>query len=284
MPHPESRPVTALYAYAVVRGAFDPAGAPSGIDDGPVSVVRAGDIGALVTPIDDTKYDPELVAQQSQDLAWLGLRAGAHDRVMTWAIDHGTVIPLPLFSLFRDQAGVQQMLGGRRAELEATLQRLGDAREYTVRAYRIDRALLAALSTYSPEVSDLESRAAQASPGQRYLLDRKLEDARRSELDRLGHEVAHQTFETLQAIACSAARDAVQSQPTSSGQAVLNASFLVPAADVEPFRMAVTRLIAELEPRGFRFEFTGPWAPYHFVGAPQPSEPQSAPTRGRRSA
>jgi hypothetical protein len=270
--------VSAFYAYAVVRGSFDPAGAPSGIDDGPVSIVRSGDIAAIVTPIDETKYDPALVAEHSQDLEWLAARASAHDRVMTWAVDHATVIPLPLFSLFYDAAGVQQMLARRRAELDETLQRLGDAREYTVRVYRLDQTLLASLSTHSREIADLESRAAQSSPGQRYLLDRKLEHARRAELERVSHEVAKAAFMALAAIARNSARDTVTSQPAAAGHAVLNASFLIAAPEVETFRGAVTELIADLGPRGFRFEFTGPWAPYHFVGASDDSS--AAPTAG----
>ena len=262
--------MTAFYAYAVVPGSFAPAGAPSGIDDGPVDVVRAGEIAALVTPIDEAKYDPALVAEMSQDLAWLGARASAHDQVMTWAVDQTTVIPLPLFSLFHDAAGVQQMLARRNGELRETLNRLRDAREYTVRIYRLDQPLLASLSLHSREIADLESRAAQASPGQRYLLDRKLEQARRAELERISHESANTAFETLSGFARSCARDAVTSQPAASGHAVLNASFLVGTADVEAFRLAVTRLMADLGSRGFSFEFTGPWAPYHFVGAPDP--------------
>ncbi len=259
--------MTAFYAYAIVRGSFDPEGAPSGVDDGPVAVVRSGDIAAIVTPIDETKYDPALVAEQSQDLEWLGDRASAHDRVMTWAVDHAAVIPLPLFSLFHDAAGVQQMLARRRVELDETLQWLGDAREYTVRVYRLDQALLALLSTHSHEIADLESRAAQASPGQRYLLDRKLEQARRAEIERVGYEVAKAAFTVLAAIARSSVRDAVASQPAAPGHAVLNASFLIAGPQVEAFRLAVTGLVADFGPRGFRFEFTGPWAPYHFVGA-----------------
>ena len=185
---------------------------------------------------------------------------------MTWAVDHATVIPLPLFSLFHDTAGVQQMLARRRVELDETLQRLGDAREYTVRVYRVDQTLLASLSTHSREIADLESRAAEASPGQRYLLDRKLEHARRAELERVGHDVAKAAFSALAPIARSSVRDAVASQPAATGHAVLNASFLIAAPEVEAFRLAVTGLVTDFGARGFRFEFTGPWAPYHFVG------------------
>jgi hypothetical protein len=50
-----------------------------------------------------------------------------------------------------------------------------------------------------------------------------------------------------------------------AGTAVLNASFLLAHGHEEAFRGELTALVNEHEPRGFRFEFTGPWPPYHFV-------------------
>ena len=276
--------VTALYAYAIVPASLDPTTAPSGIDDGPVVTVRAGDIAALVTPIDEAAYDPELVAARSQDLTWLGARAAAHDRVITWAVDLETVIPLPLFSLFRDSDGVRRMLARRGAELGS------DAARYRRRP-RVHRASVPSgraapgrAGRAEPEVAELEARASNASPGQRYLLERKLDQTRREELERVGRETADEVFAALGGIARATARDPVASQPAAAGHAVLNAAFLVAVRDVEAFRSTVTQLVERRGPEGFRFEFTGPWAPYHFVRTPgdgqatrRPSTPRDSP-------
>ncbi len=272
--------MTALYAYAIVPASLDATTAPSGIDDGPVVTVRAADIAALVTPIDEAAYDPDVVAARSQDLTWLGAHAAAHDRVLTWAIDQESVIPLPLFSLFRDGDGVRQMLARRGAELGQTLRDIGDAREYTVRVYRLDAQLRVALAARSAEVAELEARASNASPGQRYLLERKLEQTRGEELERVGRETADEVFAALGGIARVTARDPVASQPAAAGHAVLNAAFLVAARDVEAFRSAVTQLMERRGPEGFRFEFTGPWAPYHFVRTPGDGQATTPSTPG----
>src|SRR5438874_1458678 len=58
------------------------------------------------------------------------------------------------------------------------------------------------------------------------------------------------------------AADAVDSR----GSMVLNAAFLVAPAKLEPFQIALTDLVARHSAVGFRFDFTGPWPPYHFVG------------------
>jgi hypothetical protein len=52
------------------------------------------------------------------------------------------------------------------------------------------------------------------------------------------------------------------------GTMVLNAAFLVSPDQLESFQKTLTKLVAERGEQGFRFDFTGPWPPYHFVGEP----------------
>ena len=55
-------------------------------------------------------------------------------------------------------------------------------------------------------------------------------------------------------------------EPAPKTAAILNAAYLVSRDAPEPFQARLTDLIHKFEPLGFRFEFTGPWPPYHFVG------------------
>jgi hypothetical protein len=50
-----------------------------------------------------------------------------------------------------------------------------------------------------------------------------------------------------------------------AGTMVLNAAFLVATPGYEAFQRALTELVDRDGPRGFRFDFTGPWPPYHFA-------------------
>jgi hypothetical protein len=172
-----------------------------------------------------------------------------------------------MFSLFRNREGVSGMLRERREALVRTLDRVRNRQEYGVRLFRIDDALTTHLAELSPRIADLERSAAAASPGQRYLLMRKLETERAEELRRVGSGVAQQSLDTLARHAVASALDALPRRPMDgmAGTAVLNASFLLERSAAEPFRRALTALVEEHEPRGFRFEFTGPWPPYHFV-------------------
>jgi hypothetical protein len=46
---------------------------------------------------------------------------------------------------------------------------------------------------------------------------------------------------------------------------VLNAAFLVAPDRLSDFQRELTDIVEREQPNGFRFDFTGPWPPYHFV-------------------
>jgi hypothetical protein len=254
-----------LYVYSVVPRGIDVAGAPAGLDYGRVSLLIEGDIAAVVSAVDSTYADG--LDERLADVRWLGPRAAAHDAVLTWASDAGPVVPLPLLSLFRSEDAVRAMLRERHGELTSLMDYVGRGREYGVRVFRIDEELRAALAELSEAVHGLEREvAAASSPGQSYLLGRKLETAKKDELRRLSRDVASGALDALSSRSIAAVEDPL---PAPSGDhvgiAVLNASFLVAHDRVDEFRGAVTELVQRHHGRGFRVEFTGPWPPYHFA-------------------
>jgi len=255
-----------LYVYGVVPATFDATRAPEGVEDAAVSLVRDGELAALVSRVDATDYAAERLERATADVPWLGARAAAHDRVLTWASDRAPVVPLPIFSLFVDEARVAAMLRDRADTLRPLLARVAAGREYTLRVYREDEPLLAALGTLSPEIGALERAVAAASPGQRYLLGRKLESERKLELRRVGVAVARDVHAAASASSLAVALDPLPPAERARGDTlVLQAAYLVAPAALDAFRAALTDADARYGGRGFRFEFTGPWPAYHFV-------------------
>jgi hypothetical protein len=173
-----------------------------------------------------------------------------------------------MFTLFSHSDAVRAMLRERREPLVAALERVRGAREYTVRVFQSGEPVNdEVLASSSPRIAELEKLAADATPGQRYLLERKLEKARREERSRSGAVVAGDVASTLAAHSVDLVRS--QLPPVADGdgaaRAVLDASFLVKLERVDELRAALGALVAQYEPRGFRFEFTGPWPAYHFA-------------------
>jgi Gas vesicle synthesis protein GvpL/GvpF len=256
------------YVYGVVGSSAETATAPKGIDGGSVSLIPNGDVAALITSVSADDYAPDKVETLTGDVAWVSDRATAHDRVLTWASDAGAVIPFPMWTLFSDAKGVSSMLSKRMNELQRTFERIRDGREFIVRVYVQSGVLKGHLAEHSAELTSLEAQAAKATPGQKYLLERKIENLRRDAGRDLTGKVANEIHDALS----GAAMETVREQPVNSGapreqgRAILNASFLVAPGRVVEFQRQLTAMVNKYEPSGFKFDFTGPWPPYHFVG------------------
>lgn len=256
-----------LYVYGFVPSDVDAADVPPGLDGTAVTAVREGGVAALVSRLPAAAYARAEIEPRLGDVAWLGPRAVAHDAVVTWAGERGAVIPLAMFTFYSNADALSAMLRERSEDLAAVLARLGPAQEYAVRVFRVEPDLARHLGALSPQIAQLEAQAQAAPPGQRYLLERKIESARRAEAQRVAGAVAREAFDALAVYALEAVTEPPPRQEGTHGAAVLNAFFLVRRDALDPFRAALTALADKYDARGFRFEFTGPWPPYHFVRA-----------------
>ena len=255
------------YVYGIVRTSFDVARAPSGLDDVSVELRATGNLAALVSRLDGEVYAPERIERSTEDVEWLAPRAVAHDRVLTWASDRGPVVPLPIFSLFSSGEAVARMLDERHGELNEALERAGSGREYTLRVYRIDAELTKSAADLSPRLAELRDAAATATPGQRYLLERKLDTERKNELHSIGSRVSRDVIDSLRRFAIDTSRSRIAPPGARAADAalILDAAFLVAPERLEQFQRELTDIVGRYAARGFRFEFTGPWPVYHFV-------------------
>ena len=255
------------YVYGVVPASFDVARAPGGLDDMSVELCAAGDLAALVSRLDGERYAPAAVERATEDVEWLAPRAVSHDRVLTWASDHGPVVPLPIFSLFSGAGTVQKMLDDRRGQLNAAIKRAASGREYALRVYRIDAELAKSAVDFSPRLAELRDAAASASPGQRYLLERKFDNERKNELQSIAAKVSREVVDSLRPLAVDATQSRIVPGGSRAADAalILDAAFLVTPSGLEEFQRELTNVVGRYSARGFRFDFTGPWPVYHFV-------------------
>jgi len=256
------------YVYGVVPREFDLDRAPGGLDDASLELCEAGEVAAIVSRLDGREYAPSAVEQSTENVEWLAPRAVAHDRVLTWASDHGPLVPLPIFSLFSGAPAVQGMLRERRAQLESALRRAASGREYALRVYRIDSELTKAAPELSPRLAELQDAAAAASPGQRYLLERKLDVERKNELHSIGSRIAREVVDRLRPLSIDTSESRIAprgARSTADAALILDAAFLVEPQGLEKFQRELSAIVERHQAHGFRFDFTGPWPLYHFV-------------------
>ncbi len=253
-----------LYGYAPADAAV--AGVPAGIDEHPVEPVAAGGVLALISRLPAHAYAARVLERRLEDLDWVAQRGLAHERVVAWFVDHSGILPAPLFTLFSSVDALRADAERRSDEIRATLDRFAGLREWDVKlAYRAD-ALARNAAAVSDEVRALDAEIAAATPGHRFLLERKRAELVKSEVAHAAHRLAGGVFDELR----GAARDAVRLKLPQTGATlpvVLSAALLVPRED-EPRVLDWLRGRADaLRALGMELEFSGPWAPYRFLGS-----------------
>jgi hypothetical protein len=258
-----------LYVYGIVASDFAVPNAPAGLDDAPVIVIREERLAALASELDADVYGPDSIETRSEDLDWVARQAVAHDAVLTWASDRGAVVPLALFSaMYSAPARVKEMLRSRAASLLTVLSKVAAGREYALRVYRIDSELKAALPSLNEEIAALSDAAKAASPGQRYLLERKLDERAKEEIRSTSARIAGEIRQQLADISVDSTVSSIPKVTRDApGTMVLNAAFLIAPDRLHTFQERLTEIVNLRQPAGFRFDFTGPWPPYHFARA-----------------
>jgi len=253
------------YLYCVVPSGASLTDAPPGLDASPVRTVALETFTAVTSQLDAAMYTGEAMTSLVGDVAWVTPRAMAHDRVVTWVSDRvDAVIPMPMWTLYSGDAALRDALGQQAPTLASTLAHVAGAREYSVRLFARRDAVAASLGALSEEIAALHHAVEAASPGQAYLLSRKLAAATTTEVRQVAIRVGDELVAALSPHARATVRESLP-KPEGDGFAVVNAAFLVQHAEFDAFRSALSAFIARYEPLGFRCEFTGPWPPYHFV-------------------
>lgn len=263
----QSTSTTLFYLYGIV-GSDAPAPAEElvGLEGNPVRLLREADLAAIVGEVPRGAYADEALDARLGDLAWVGERGLAHERVLDWFAERGPVIPLSLFSLHEDEERVRSRLAQEAERVRPLLERLRGRREWRVKLWRRDSVVGEHLDELSPTLKALSSEIESAPPGKRYLLLKKRDAARAEELRVVAERVGHLLFEALdeesdQGMVIPAPRGA----PETGRVLTLDSAWLVGEEDFPGFQQRLGQIAGEFQSNGFEFEFTGPWPPYHFT-------------------
>jgi hypothetical protein len=123
---------TGWYVYGVVDGDRSV--------DAPFVLVRSESLAAVVAPVDLAEFDD--LDTRLNDRAWLEQQALAHEGALRRVAADGAVVPLRFGAIYHQLEDVEQMLGERREELAADLDRVRGHVELGVKGF-VDRAKLA---------------------------------------------------------------------------------------------------------------------------------------------
>ncbi len=257
-----------LYLYCIAESASLPAvngvleHAPEGVDlCHPVTRLSVGGVSAVVGQV--------LVAEFSehnlQDLSWLGARASRHEGVVAWTMAASPVLPVKFGTIFSSRESLIAFLARHRGDIAQALDRLRGKVEWSVKGYLDEQQARACFAARDPEIQ-ARLAALPASPGARYLLQKRLDTMMDAALE-AGLELA--SAEIGQALVAHAEASAGlrchSNAVTGRAQRmVFNASFLLAPENLAEFQTALAEQQQEGEAIGLAFELKGPWPPYNF--------------------
>jgi hypothetical protein len=249
-----------FYVYGIVGREQPELAGVAGVDAGSaVFVVEEDGLGAIVSEVPLAEFGDDALQSNLEELSWVAEKVRAHEEVLERAAREAPVLPLRFGTIYRSLDGLRGLLAHDRNDLSSTLEQLRGKREWGVKSV-VDRERLGqAVSGSDPRVAEL-AQAAEAKPaGTAYLGRKRLERHVDARADELAARLASDAHERLAAVADRAVRD------RSPG---LKASYLVEEARDDDFRRVLEDVGREYEEFGIRFELTGPWPPYSFVGEP----------------
>lgn len=263
--------LTGWYLYGFVpRGTSAPPAELTGIDGRPVEMIDADGFLAATTRVSGKDYEDEVLSERLKDLAWVGHRGLEHERVVTWFVDQGGILPTRLFTLYRSRQSLEEEATGRKEYILELLGKFADLREWHVKLSFEEDRVKANLAPESPEVRELDEAIEKAAPGRRYLLERRRSEVAADLVGAVASRVATELERDLSGLALETRRLTIPDGV--GGRTLLNAALLAPHERSGDLRHELEVRSEEMRDRGYEIEFSGPWAPYRFI--PRDLHPQ----------
>ena len=150
--------------------------------------------------------------------------------------------------------------------LKEIIEHLRGREEWGVNVYCDRAALMSSITSVSPVLRDLVARAEQASPGQSYLMQKKIEALKGDEARVALNGIVDQIENRLREQSDGAKRLRIlKVETTEHGELKAKFACLIKRVEFEKFRDAAEQLAQENQAAGVRIELTGPWPVYNFV-------------------
>ena len=262
-----------FYVYCIAEAtpaqtiANESASLPAAIeDDSALELVAIDDFAAVTSQVPLSMYGEESLEDNLNDATWTAIRAMRHERVVEYFAKRTGVVPLRFGTIYLTRDGVERMLSEKASQLEEIIERIGGSEEWGVNVFSDREKLLNAITELSPKLRELSEQAKNTSPGQAYLLQKKVEalrtDEARIELGRMIDEIEARLSKKTKA---GKRLRVLKVEATENGELKAKFAFLVEKTRFDDFRDEAEMIAKELDRVGIRLELTGPWPTYNFA-------------------
>jgi hypothetical protein len=236
--------------------------------EGRIELVTDGGLAAVISEVPIAEYGQEELQERLADPAWTALRAMRHENVVGHFAARADLVPLRFGGIYLRRDRIKRMLSERRAELLEVIERLRGKEEWGVNIFRDAAKLAEKIVEADPALREMARRADSASPGESYLLKKKIDALKAGAAGAEARRVIAAIERDLETASDGAARLRVsKGETTDRGELAAKFAFLIARARFPGFVEAAERLAAEHAPMGFQLELVGPWPAYNFTAA-----------------
>jgi hypothetical protein len=240
---------------------------------GELSLIDARGLAAVASAVPLSDYGEEALSAKLVDASWTAVRALRHEAVVEHFARRASVAPLRFGTIYLRRESVERMLDERHAELRRILERLSGREEWGVNVYGERAKLKAEVVRLSPRLREMSERADSASPGQAYLLRKKIDALRDEEVRAETRRIVNAMENELVSVSEGATRlRLLKDEANDRGELAAKFAFLVAREGFDAFRAAAEHLAHEYAPLGFSIELTGPWPAYNFASEAEKDE------------
>ena len=227
--------------------------------------IAGNDLAALSSQVPLASYGEEHLAEHLSDASWTAVRAMRHETIAEYVAKRAGVVPLRFGTIFLERSGIERMLSEKGTELRQILEHLRGREEWGVNVFCDQSVLMSSITSVSPVLRELAERAAQASPGQSYLMQKKIDTLKVDEARATLNGVVEEIEKSLSEQSDDAKRLRVlRVEVEEYGELKAKFAFLVKRSGFDRFRDVAERVAREHQAAGVRLELTGPWPVYNF--------------------
>jgi len=241
---------------------------PVDIQDGAGLELISGDqLSAVVSRVPLSEYGEISLAENLKDATWTAVRAMRHEQIVEFFAKRTSVVPLRFGTIYLDRSNVERMLSDNQSQLGGIIERLKDSEEWGVNVYYDRIVLFENIVNVSPRLREMSEAARNATPGQSYLMQKKIETLRADEAKLEIKRIVDDIESNLRSESDGTARLRIlKVETTDHGELKAKFAFLIQRSQFDAFRRVAEDLAVQYEAAGVRIELTGPWPAYNFAG------------------
>lgn len=254
-----------VYLYGFVPPDAEAPTSIKGVAGRAVTLIAANGLQAAVSYVPAAEYAPERVEARLQDLQWVAEQGVAHERVVAWFVDSTQILPAPLFTMYSSDDALRAATAQRNAELTQEMKRLRGLREWDLKISFDEGVLQQHGAEISEKLAQLDQEIATAPAGKGYLLQKKRADLLKNEVRQAAHRRAVAVMTSAQALTAET-RTLPLPRSGENLPVVLHAALLVRNENESQLVRQLESEAEQLRGIGMELNFSGPWAPYRFMG------------------